>query len=41
MKFFCEKGHFGNILNIQITQYPLLMFSLDSGEGYAQGSDQE
>ena len=25
----CEEAQFSNIVNIQTTQYPLLMFSLD------------
>ena len=32
----CEEGHFSNILKIQTSQYPLLSFTLDYGQGYTQ-----
>ena len=37
----CEEGHFSNILKIQTSQYPLLSFTLDYGQGYTQGYGHE
>ena len=36
-----EEGHFSNIVKIQTLQYHLLLFTLDKGQGYAQGYGQE
>ena len=36
-----EEGRFSNIVKIQTLQYHLLLFTLDEGQGYAQGYGQE
>ena len=36
-----EEGHFSNIVKIETSEYPLLLFTLDQVQGYALGYDQE